>query len=70
MHGGVWRSSRVGCGHSWHPGKQLKADRAKKMGLVDHVVDANALERTAMATAMDAINGTTKPRKRKVGSQP
>ena len=37
------------------------------MGLVDHVVDANALERTAVATAMDAINGTTKPRKRKLG---
>lgn len=48
-------------------GKQLKSDRAKKMGLVDHVVDANALERTALATAVDAVNGAVKPRKRKVG---
>lgn len=48
-------------------GKQLKADRAKKMGLVDHVVDAHALERSAVATAVDAISGATKPRKRKVG---
>ena len=28
-------------------GKQLKADRAKKMGLVDLVVDPRALERSA-----------------------
>jgi enoyl-CoA hydratase/long-chain 3-hydroxyacyl-CoA dehydrogenase len=48
-------------------GKQLKSDRAKKMGLVDHVVDANALERTAVATAMDAVSGAIKPRKRKAG---
>ena len=34
-------------------GKQLKADRAKKMGLVDHVVDAHALERSAVATAAE-----------------
>ena len=34
-------------------GKQLKADRAKKMGLVDHVVDAHALERSAVATAVE-----------------
>ncbi len=34
-------------------GKQLKADRAKKMRLVDHVVDAHALERSAVATAVE-----------------
>lgn len=48
-------------------GKQLKSDRAKKMGLVDNVVDANGLERAAVATALDAINGAVKPRQRKKG---
>ena len=32
-------------------GKMIKGDRARKMGLVDSVVDPNALERTAIATA-------------------
>ena len=32
-------------------GKMLKADRARKIGLVDIVVDSNALERTAVASA-------------------
>jgi enoyl-CoA hydratase/long-chain 3-hydroxyacyl-CoA dehydrogenase len=48
-------------------GKQLRGDRAKKMGLVDHVVDANALERAAVATALDAAEGRVKPRSRKKG---
>lgn len=48
-------------------GKQLKADKAKKLGLVDAVCDPNALERTAIATALQAAEGTIKPRKRKIG---
>ena len=45
-------------------GKQLKAARAKKMGLVDLVVDPAALERTAIATAKEAASGKLKPRVR------
>merc|ERR1719240_490009 len=37
-------------------GKMLKADRARKIGLVDTVVDPNALERTAIATAEQMID--------------
>jgi len=37
------------------------------MGLVDAVVDPNALERSAIATALDAASGKTKPRQRKLG---
>jgi len=48
-------------------GKQLKADRAKKLGLVDLVVDPNALERNAVATAEQLAAGTLKPRERKLG---
>ena len=35
--------------------------------LVDAVVDPNALERSAIATALDAASGKTKPRQRKLG---
>jgi len=48
-------------------GQQVKPDKAKKMGLVDAVVDPNALERSAIATALDAASGKTKPRQRKLG---
>jgi len=48
-------------------GKMIKGDRARKMGLVDSVVDPNALERTAIATAEQLADGTTKPKMRKLG---
>jgi len=48
-------------------GKALKADRARKMGLVDIVVDPNALERTALAQAEQLIDGSVKPKPRKLG---
>jgi len=48
-------------------GKMLKPDRAKKMGLVDSVVDPAALERSAIATAEGMIAGSIKPKARKVG---
>jgi enoyl-CoA hydratase/long-chain 3-hydroxyacyl-CoA dehydrogenase len=48
-------------------GKEIRPDKAKKMGLVDLVVDANALERSAVAYAEQAAAGVQKPRKRKVG---
>jgi len=48
-------------------GKMIKGDRARKMGLVDNVVDANALERTAIATAEQFAAGTAKPKMRKLG---
>jgi len=47
-------------------GKTIKPDRARKMGLVDYVVDPNALERTAIATALNAANGSLKPKVRKL----
>jgi len=48
-------------------GKMLKADRARKIGLVDIVVDSNALERTAVASAEQLITGASKPKLRKLG---
>ena len=48
-------------------GKMLKAEKAKKMGLVDLVVDPSALERTAIAVAEEMIAGTYKPKKRTLG---
>jgi enoyl-CoA hydratase/long-chain 3-hydroxyacyl-CoA dehydrogenase len=48
-------------------GKMLKPPRAKKMGLVDLVVDPNALERTAIAQAEQFAAGTLKPKARKLG---
>jgi enoyl-CoA hydratase/long-chain 3-hydroxyacyl-CoA dehydrogenase len=48
-------------------GKNIKPAKAKKMGLVDLVVDPNALERAAIATAIDASSGTLKPNTRKLG---
>jgi len=46
-------------------GKTIKAARAKKMGLVDLAVDPYALERTAVAVALEAADGKRKPFKRK-----
>jgi len=48
-------------------GKMVKAAKARKMGLVDLVVDPNALERTAVAQAESLIAGTSKPKARKLG---
>ena len=48
-------------------GKMIKADRARKMGLVDLVVDSAALERTAVAQAEEFIAGNAKPKSRKLG---
>jgi len=39
------------------PASQIKPDKAKKIGLVDSVVDPHALERSAIATALDAADG-------------
>ena len=48
------------------PGKMIRR-RAPKMGLVDLVVDANALERSAVATALDLAAGKAKAKQRKKG---
>lgn len=48
-------------------GEQVRPAKAKKIGLVDSVVDPNALERSAIATAVEAADGKIKPRKRKLG---
>jgi enoyl-CoA hydratase/long-chain 3-hydroxyacyl-CoA dehydrogenase len=48
-------------------GKQLKADRAKKMGLIDLVVDPSALERSAISSALQLASGELKPKSRKLG---
>jgi enoyl-CoA hydratase/carnithine racemase len=47
-------------------GKQIKAARAKKMGLVDSVVDPNALERAAIASAELLASGELRPKSRKL----
>lgn len=46
-------------------GKNIKSDKAKKMGLVDLVVDPAALEAVAIQQAKGLIAGTVKPSKRK-----
>eukprot|EP01039_Chlorochromonas_danica_P003775 gene3775-4125_t len=46
-------------------GKTIKADKAKKMGLVDLVVDPSALESVAITQALGLVAGTVKPTKRK-----
>ena len=48
-------------------GKTIKPAKAKKMGLVDDVVDPNALERVALAMAAEAAAGKIKPKSRKPG---
>lgn len=46
-------------------GKNVKPDKAKKMGLVDLVVDPNSLESVAIAQAKGLAAGTVKVTKRK-----
>jgi enoyl-CoA hydratase/long-chain 3-hydroxyacyl-CoA dehydrogenase len=44
-------------------GKNVKPDKAKKMGLVDLVVDPHALEDVCMQQALGLVDGTVKPTK-------
>ena len=53
--------------HRHPPPPTPKAARAKKMGLVDLAVDPNALERSAVAVALEAADGKRRPHKRKAG---
>jgi enoyl-CoA hydratase / long-chain 3-hydroxyacyl-CoA dehydrogenase len=46
-------------------GKMIKSDKAKKMGLVDLVVDPVSLEKVAITQALGLANGTVKPTQRK-----
>ena len=46
-------------------GKNLKPDKAKKLGLVDMVVDLPSLEDVAITQAKALADGTLKPRQRK-----
>jgi enoyl-CoA hydratase / long-chain 3-hydroxyacyl-CoA dehydrogenase len=46
-------------------GKNIKPDKAKKMGLVDLVVDSASLESVCIQQALGLANGTVKPSKRK-----
>lgn len=46
-------------------GKNVRADKAKKIGLVDLVVDQNALETVAVNQAKALADGSLKPSKRK-----
>lgn len=46
-------------------GKNVRPDKAKKMGLVDLVVDPAVLESVAVTQAQGLVNGTVKPSKRK-----
>ena len=48
-------------------GKMVKPDKARKLGLVNLVVDPNALERTAISTAEQLAEGSVKPKVRKLG---
>lgn len=46
-------------------GKNIRSDKAKKMGLVDLVVDPAVLEAVCIRQALGLANGTVKPGKRK-----
>ena len=46
-------------------GKNLKPDKAKKLGLVDMVVDLPSLEGVAITQAKGLVDGSVKPHKRK-----
>jgi len=45
-------------------GKDIRPDKAKKMGLVDLVVAPQSVEKDAIKSAVDIINGKLKPRKK------
>ncbi|KAL3912671.1 MAG: hypothetical protein SGPRY_008258 [Prymnesium sp.] len=47
-------------------GKTIKPDKAKKMGLVDFVVDPHALERSALQVALESADGSLRVKKRKL----
>eukprot|EP00600_Ochromonadales_sp_CCMP1393_P001899 CAMPEP_0174984558 /NCGR_PEP_ID=MMETSP0004_2-20121128/17796_1 /TAXON_ID=420556 /ORGANISM="Ochromonas sp., Strain CCMP1393" /LENGTH=700 /DNA_ID=CAMNT_0016236995 /DNA_START=214 /DNA_END=2316 /DNA_ORIENTATION=+ len=46
-------------------GKNVRPDKAKKLGLVDLVVDPASLESVAVAQAKGLVDGSVKPRQRK-----
>ena len=46
-------------------GKNIRPDKAKKMGLVDLVVDEAMLEKVAIQQALGLVNGKVKPHERK-----
>mmetsp|Transcript_20161 Transcript_20161/g.35838 ORF Transcript_20161/g.35838 Transcript_20161/m.35838 type:complete len:744 (-) Transcript_20161:43-2274(-) len=48
-------------------GKTLKADRAKKMGVVHEVVDPYALRTSALAAAREIVDGQLKPKNKNKG---
>lgn len=45
-------------------GKDVRPDKAKKMGLVDLVVAPHSVEKDAIKSAVDLINGKLKPKKK------
>lgn len=47
-------------------GKNVRPDKAKKLGIVDLVVDPAVLESVAISQALALANGTLKPHKRKM----
>jgi len=47
-------------------GKNVRPDKAKKLGIVDLVVDPAALEAVCIQQALGLVNGSVKPRKRKL----
>eukprot|EP01035_Chromulina_nebulosa_P020250 gene20250-26290_t len=46
-------------------GKNVRPDKAKKLGIIDLVVDEASLESVAITQALGLVNGTVKPYKRK-----
>ncbi|KAL3942979.1 MAG: hypothetical protein SGBAC_002930 [Bacillariaceae sp.] len=46
-------------------GKDVRPDKAKKMGLVDLVVAPQSVEKVAIQSAIDLANGTLKPKRKK-----
>ena len=47
-------------------GKNIRPDKAKKIGLIDQLVDQASLEKVAIESAKGLVNGSIKPRKRKL----
>ena len=64
-----WGQQRSSHHHHCHPlttaqGKEVRPDKAKKIGLVDAVCDPAALEALAVQTALDLATKPKKPRKK------
>jgi len=45
-------------------GKDIRPEKAKKMGLVDLICDPHSVEKDAIKSAIDIINGNLKPKKK------